>query len=229
MHRAATGPGRWFRRTGRMLLTWILLAVPLAALSYAAGFAPAGVREFGDAFMAALVGDASVNDSPSLVRGDLMTTAVAEGSRILIPSVGIDAPIVTPASADLDVLNDSLLQGAVRYPGSALPGQDGNVFLFGHSTGIAVVHNQAFRTFNRLGAVEPGDIIRIRSGTREYWYRARSRALVHADAASIDLRAVPGTRLLTLSTCNVFGKKDDRIVIEAEFVKSFTLRSFMLD
>src|SRR3989344_545521 len=225
-YRGATGSGKWFRHAGRILLVWSLLAAPLMALSYATRIAPSSVRELGDAFIAALVGDAPTSDSPSLVRGDLVTTAMAEGTRILIPSVAIDAQIVTPESADLDVMNDSLLRGAVHYPGSALPGQDGNMFLFGHSTGLAVVHNQAFRTFNRLGEVAPGDTIRIRSGSREYWYRAISRTLVHADAAIVDLRTVPGKRLLTLSTCNVFGKKDDRFVVEADFVKSYPLRSF---
>ena len=220
---------RWFRITARTLAIWMLLALPLVAFSYAAGFAPPSISEFGDAVMGILTGAEDPRAALSLVRGDLVTTAVVEGTRILIPAVGIDAPVLTPVSADADVLNASLLQGAVHYPGSALPGHGGNVFLFGHSTGLAVVHNQAFRTFNRLGEVQPGDTIRIQSGNREYWYRARSRTLIHADAASVDLRTMPGTRLLTLSTCNVFGKKDDRFVVEAEFVKSYTLRSYMLD
>lgn len=225
-----TGTSPLFRRVRRIAAIWLLLAIPFAAATYASGFAPRGVMEFGDATMSLLIGDDEGADSSlSLVRGDAVSSAVVQESRILIPSVGIDAPIQNVTSTDPDVLNTALLSGVVHYPGSAFPGQDGNVFLFGHSTGLAVVHNQAFRSFNRLGEVEPGDTIRIRSGSREYWYRARSRTLVHADAATIDLRTTPGMRLLTLSTCNVFGKKDDRFVIEAEFVKSYTLRSFMID
>lgn len=224
------GTSRLLRRARRILFIWLLLAIPFAAGAYAAGFAPQGIMEFGDATMSLLIGDDEDAANPlSLVRGDLVSTAIAQESRIFIPSVGIDAPIYEPASTDPRALNAALLEGVVHYPGSALPGQDGNTFLFGHSTGLAVVHNKAFRSFNRLGEVKQGDMIRIRSGSREYWYRARSRTLVHADAAVIDLRATSDSRLLTLSTCNVFGKKDDRFVVEAEFVKSYTLRSFMLD
>jgi len=123
-------------------------------------------------------------------------------------------------------LNDHLTRGVVHYPGSALPGEFGNVFLFGHSTGLRVVHNKAYAVFNGLKELTPGQVVRIRYGGREYWYRVTSVAMKAADEAWVDLRRDTKQRKLTLSTCNVFGAKTDRFVVEAEFMKSYPLRSY---
>ena len=112
----------------------------------------------------------------------------------------------------------------MHYPGSAAPSDFGTVFLFAHSTGFRIVHNPAFATFNNLGQIRPGELIRVRWGNREYWYRAKTIRIAAADDATIDLRPTPGVRTLILSTCNVFGSVEDRIIVEAEYEKSFILR-----
>lgn len=151
---------------------------------------------------------------------------VASPPRLIIPEIAVDAPIILSASADLQVLNDGLTQGVVHYPGSALPDQPaGNVFLFGHSTGYKVVRNKAYAIFNRLSELQPDDIIRIRYANHEYWYRVRSVSVKKASEAWVDLRPPIHGRLLTLSTCRIFGAKDDRYVVEAEFMKRYPLQA----
>lgn len=151
---------------------------------------------------------------------------IASPPRLIIPEIAVDAPIILPANADLQVLNDGLTQGVVHYPGSALPdSSEGNIFLFGHSTGYKVVRNKAYAIFNRLSELEPNDVIRIRYAEYEYWYRVRSIRVKKASEAWVDLRPHHGGRLLTLSTCRIFGAKDDRYVVEAEFMKSYPLQA----
>jgi LPXTG-site transpeptidase (sortase) family protein len=136
--------------------------------------------------------------------------------EVKIPEVGVDTFVYNPDSTSTDVLNTYLEKGAVRYPGSGLLGGIGNVFLFGHSSGLSIVHNQAYRTFNGLKELKPGDLISVYSQNNEYVYSVTS---VRMDKAS-DIQVVfdVKTRMLTLTSCNVWGAKEDRYIVEAQFV-----------
>ncbi len=135
--------------------------------------------------------------------------------KITIPKIGVDTYVYNPASTSVKVLDDALLKGAVHYPGSALLGGEGNIFVFGHSTGYKIVQNQAYKTFNGIQNLKVGDEISVYSEKSEYVYKVRSVKLETADKALITFNT--NDRLLTLSTCNSFGEKSDRYVVEAEF------------
>ncbi len=212
---------QWRFAFGRLFfLVWFSLTALLAALLYMSGFVPRGVAELGDRVVAIFIGEYAV---PARPRAGLAAGWTLGKIRIIIPGIGLDGPVVFPKSADLDVLNAALLEGAVHYPGSVFPGEEGTVFLFGHSTGLAVVHNKNFEIFNRLSDLGKGDVIRLRDDRREYWYRVRAVELKRTDAAVVEL-APRGERLLVLSTCNVFGGVDDRFIVTAEFTGSYPLQ-----
>ncbi|MDP3727203.1 MAG: sortase [bacterium] len=202
-----------FAFTARFFATWLILAVLLLVLLYSAGLVPRGVAELGDQIASLVTGRRERPPNPG---------AVIPTPRIIIPTIAVTAPVIFPESADLAALNAALLQGVVHYPGSALPGDPGTVFLFGHSTGLAVVHNKNFEVFNRLSELRGGDIVRLAYGEREYWYRVRSIELKRTDAAVIDL-APSGVPRLVLTTCNVFGGVDDRFIVTADFMESHPL------
>lgn len=135
-------------------------------------------------------------------------------TKLIIKKIGIDTKVSNPTSSDNDVLNAQLLKGAVRYPGSGTLGK-GNMFIFGHSTGIKVVNNQAYKAMNNLKNLVSGDEIKITSNTREYTYKVVSMNLVNSDEALVDFNRKGN--MVTLSTCNVFGEKQERYVVEAIF------------
>lgn len=205
------------------LLVWFGMTLVFLFLLYAAGLAPRSIAEIGDTMISPFVPD---EITPPANTADTYT-AVGEVSatpRIVIPKLGLDAAVMLPASANIDLLNNELLKGVVHYPGSALPDEMGNVFMFGHSTGLKVVHNKNFEVFNGIRNLASGDIVRIRYGAREYWYRVSSVTTKKADDALVNLGPNQG-RKLTLSTCRTFGAKEDRFVVEADFIKSYPLRS----
>lgn len=135
-------------------------------------------------------------------------------TRISIPSVGIDTTVLEPSSVMIDVLDSFLQNGAVYYPGSGTIEQ-GNIFVFGHSTNWPVVQNQAYKTFNNLEDTKIGDEVNVYAGGKVYVYEVLSVELVDADNAFIDLSR--SGRRLTISTCNTFGQKSDRWVVDAVF------------
>jgi LPXTG-site transpeptidase (sortase) family protein len=143
--------------------------------------------------------------------------------RLHIEKIGLDVVVANPVSTDIAVLDRELLKGAVRYPTSARLGEDGNVVLFGHSSYLPIVHNQAFKAFNGIQTLVPGDRITVESEGRTYEYRVLSVTEQKAESGVIPL-AVTG-RILTLATCDTFGAKSDRFVVTAELVESHALLS----
>lgn len=142
--------------------------------------------------------------------------SVESPSRIKISSIGVDTPIQNPSSSDITVLDNALLKGAVRYPGSALLGEQSRMFIFGHQSGLPVVKNQAFKAFNNLQNVKVGEEIDVYSADAVYHYRVVSVEHASVSDGWVDLSG--NDRMLILSTCDSFGKKTDRNIVKAEFV-----------
>lgn len=144
--------------------------------------------------------------------------------KIAIPKIGLAAAVENASSTEIRVLDGLLLQGAVRYPTSAMLGQEnGNVVIFGHSSYLPVVHNSAYKTFDGIQNLKPGDTVTVYSSSSAYTYAVRTVSKEDANSAGIPL-TVTG-RVLTLATCDSFGEKSSRFVVTAEFVESHTLAS----
>lgn len=152
---------------------------------------------------------------------EMRQTDVEVPVSIRIPRIGVDTAINNPGSSNLKVLDDALLSGAVRYPGSAYLGEDATMFLFGHQSALPVVRNQAFKAFNDLQLLEAGDVVSVYSDTTVYEYSVTSVTKVRAEEALIPLTS--GEQKLVLSTCNSFGDPGERYVVEAEFISKRTI------
>lgn len=144
-------------------------------------------------------------------------------THIAIPAIGLTASIQNPSTTNIPALDALLLSGAVRYPTSAKLGEQGNVVLFGHSSYLPIVNNEAYKTFNGIQKLVAGNTITVTSLGTVYTYAVRSVAKESATSAAIPL-SVSG-RVLTLSTCDSFGKKSDRFIVTADFVESHALSS----
>ena len=143
-----------------------------------------------------------------------------EPVRIEAAAVGLDFRIENPESDNYQTLDSALMRGAVHYPGSGFPGI-GNMFIFGHSTGYKVVNNKAYQVFNNIHNLQQGDEIKIYSNDRVYSYRVSSVKLEKDSNAFVSFST--DTNKLTLSTCNSFGAKEDRYVVEADYAGSADL------
>jgi len=144
-------------------------------------------------------------------------------TRVVIPAINLSVSVADPDTTDIGTLDELLLSGAVRYPTSAELGEDGNVVIFGHSSYLPIVKNQAYKTFDGIQKLAVGDLVTVYSSTTSYTYAVRSVAKENANDAAIPL-AVPG-RVLTLSTCDSFAQKSDRFVVTADFVESHPVSS----
>jgi LPXTG-site transpeptidase (sortase) family protein len=135
-------------------------------------------------------------------------------THITIDKIGVNVAITNPASYSNDVLNEYLLKGAVRYPGSGTLDK-GNLFIFGHSSYLKVINNKAYKAFNGLKDLSLGDTIKIQSDSAVYIYKVSNVSLVDSDEGFVSLKT--DQHMLTLATCNVFGEKQERYLVEAVF------------
>ncbi len=134
---------------------------------------------------------------------------------ISIPSIGVESAVGKPQTQDIATLDAYLSRGAVYYPGSGSIEQ-GNMFIFGHSADIYQgVQNAALKVFNGFSKLKTGDSIVVTADGVRYVYKVTSVKNVTEDDALVTFDT--SKRKLTLSTCNTFGQKQDRIVVEADF------------
>ncbi|MES2007052.1 MAG: sortase [Patescibacteria group bacterium] len=141
--------------------------------------------------------------------------------RIVATKVGMDTKVNNPSETSVEALDESLLSGAVRYPTSAKLGANGTVLLFGHSSYLPVIHNQAYKAFKGIQNLSKGDVITVYSGTTEYRYEVETVSLANANEDVVELRQ--DGKYLTLVTCDTFAKKSDRFVVTAKLVGTYKL------
>lgn len=122
--------------------------------------------------------------------------------------------VLNPVSRKIADLDEALLGGAVRHPDSAQLGQDGNVFILGHSSYLPQIYNKNFQAFNGIQDLAWGDIIEVSTSDRVHVYRVDKVYRATADDATV-IPIAGSDRRLTLATCNSFGKVEDRFIVEA--------------
>lgn len=129
--------------------------------------------------------------------------------------------VLNPETSDITTLDAALLKGVVHHPDSADFDNTGNIFILGHSSHLPNVFNKNFQAFNGLETMTWGDKIHVASADTEYTYRVEK--VYEAKASEVVVPHTPGEARLTLATCDNFGSKDDRFIVEAVLVSQTTL------
>jgi sortase A len=118
--------------------------------------------------------------------------------RIAIPSVGVDAELHD------GIRLTTLDRGPGHWPGTAMPGQIGNVVVAGHRTS----HGAEFR---HLDALAPGDEVIFTTDTGVHTYLVTGTQVVTPDALWIT--DPTDTPTATLFACHPLGSTAQRIVV----------------
>ncbi len=144
-----------------------------------------------------------------------------EPARLTIPSLDRVVPVLNPETRDVVELDRELLKGVVRHPDSALLGEEGNVVILGHSSYLPNVMNKNFQALNGVQKMKWGDIITLESDGTEYTYRVEK--VYQAKASGVTIPTEVTGKRLTLVTCNSFGAKEDRFIVEAKLLSEKAL------
>lgn len=138
--------------------------------------------------------------------------------QLIISKINISAPINTSVDGNnKDEYNKSLESGVAQLKGSALPGRDGNVFIFGHSSYFADKPGNFKEIFAKLNDLINGDIIEIQSQQARYIYRVSNKKIVEPNDVSVATQNY-ALKQLTLMTCWPIGTTDKRLVVISDLV-----------
>ena len=132
---------------------------------------------------------------------------------IKIDKIGVTSPVLEGVDGkDEAAYMESLQGGVAHYRGTALPGEGGNIFIFGHSSTETGIGPYA-EIFARLGELEEGDEIRIDFKGRPYIYTVGGKRIVAENDLSV-LEPAEEERL-TLMTCWPIGTDKKRLIVVA--------------
>lgn len=146
--------------------------------------------------------------------------------RLIIPRINQNVPVIGVKNENLvgrqweklekDIQN-SLRNGVIHYPGTALPGENSNVVLTGHSSYYAWDPGRFKDVFALLHDVQLGDRIVIYSNQRKFVYEVDRIKTVFPKDVDV-LGRTPNERL-TLITCTPIGTNLKRLIVEAKLVE----------
>ncbi len=207
---------------GKLFMLWLITTIIASALSVSFITNTASIAATNEPLEETVSTDRTLE--PQTLDTDLQATIqqqTALPQRLIIESLGIDLSVINPTTTDVAVLDKELMNGAVRYPTSGLLGENGkNMVIFGHSARIPGYYGM-YRAFNDIEKLSEGETIALQSGGKEYVYRVSKVEKKSANTGEIALGA--NNNKLTLVTCDGFGKKTDRWVVEADFLGAYDL------
>jgi len=125
-------------------------------------------------------------------------------TRIVIPKIKVDAPIVAGVGWE------DLKKGVGHLPGSANPGQRGNLYLAAHND----IYGEIFRYLEKL---EVGDEYFIYAGEEEFKYVVTETRIIEPTEVEVML---PTTEpVATLQTCYPYLVDTHRLVVISELAE----------
>jgi LPXTG-site transpeptidase (sortase) family protein len=130
--------------------------------------------------------------------------------KVTIPSIKLE-------KANVVVETNSFETHLAHLPGTALPGEKGNVFITGHSSFIQLYKNDDYKAiFANLPKVKKGDTVLVEAGGQVFTYEVKGLNIVDPKDVGVINPPEPNGRYLTLMTCVPPGLFLKRLIVLAE-------------
>lgn len=140
----------------------------------------------------------------SLANVPIPTASAEQATRMQIPSIDVDAPVVQGDGWD------QLKKGIGQHVGTANPGKPGNM--------VVSAHNDVFgEIFRDLDKIKNGDEVIVFTNARQYVYTVTGTQIVEPTATEV--MADTSNETLTLISCYPYMVDDQRIVVTAVLQK----------
>lgn len=130
--------------------------------------------------------------------------------KLSIPKLKIE-------KAQVFVDSNDLADGLVHLPGSALPGEKGNVFISGHSA-LSKMFNLQNAAFATLTDLKKGDEIVIEANGAKFRYQVSSLKVVDPSDVSVVNAPEDQGRYISLMTCVPPGLNFKRLIVLGKMI-----------
>lgn len=152
---------------------------------------------------------------------ELVEEAQNDTPTLVIPKINVDAPTIFDESiSDETGIQKALMDGVLHFPNTALPGEQGNSVIIGHSSGALWRPGNYKYVFALLEKLENEDVIYVDYEDVRYTYKVTGMQVVNPTEVSV-LNQTDDYRL-TLITCHPVGTNEQRLVITATQVSPKT-------
>ncbi len=163
----------------------------------------------------------NTNQGPTLV-----VKETGEPNMVYIPDVNIEAPIIyiSQEENNEEGYQAALTKGVVHYPGTAKPGEYGNIYIFGHSSDYFWKEGNYKEIFKPLVDIPLGTMIKITDEEGKlYYYKIIETKIVGPEETSV-LDQDYDKQILTLQTSWPIGTALKRYLAIAELDQEATYR-----
>lgn len=130
-------------------------------------------------------------------------------NRVIIPRIGVNAPIVESASSEY-----GLSKGSWLVPDTSTPDKGGNTVITGHRFKYLPPNNLTFYLFHKL---EVGDLFSVIWHNEDYYYRIKEVKIV--DKTELSIMEQTSEPVITLFTCHPIYSTEQRLVVVGELVE----------
>ena len=148
------------------------------------------------------------------------SNSVSQEPKLIIPKINVDVPVVYGVGNDNISQLRAMEKGVAHFsiPGAnAVPGQNGNTVLSGHSSNDLFDKGDYKFIFAQLDKLKQGDVIYANYNGKRYTYNVTKTEVVMPNQVN---RVQIGTDkpMLTLITCVPLGTAEKRLLVFAEQV-----------
>ena len=143
----------------------------------------------------------------------------SQKEQLKISSYTLSIPAIKIENALVSTIDNDLAKHLVNYEGTAIPPQNGNAVIFGHSTLPQLFDQKNYKTiFATLYKLNIGDSVYAIVNTVSYRYKIQSITVVNPDNTSVFFQDSDDS-YITLITCTPPGTTWKRLIVKAKLVK----------
>ncbi len=146
-------------------------------------------------------------------------------NRVLIPKIGKNIPLIDIKNREIKSENElenifmkELENGVIRYPGSAIPWENGTTFIFWHSSNFPWMKWNYNDVFSTLDNVVYWDEVIVYYGQKKYKYIIREKKVITPWDVSI-LKRNKKRNEISIMTCWPIWTTLNRLIVVWELVK----------
>ncbi len=145
------------------------------------------------------------------------STVGGPNPEIIIPKINLEVPVVYGVSSiDEQTVQNALEGGVLHYADTALPGEDGNVVIIGHSSNNIFNKGKYKFAFVLLAKLETGDTFALQKNGKRVVYRVFAKEIVNPNQVDILKPPAGKTATASLITCDPPGTSASRLVVIGE-------------
>lgn len=147
-------------------------------------------------------------------------------TRLVIPRINRNVPVINVSTESIIKkdweklerdMQEALRFGVIHYPGTARPGQQGNVVITGHSSYFPWDPGRFKDVFAVLHDTKKGDQILLYNNQKRYIYEVTSIKKIWP--SELDVLKPSSENKLTLITCTPVGTNLKRLIVEAKLLR----------